>query len=153
SKLLYVSTLICVPILVTDAAAALREAQAAKDAGADLVEFRIDHLFHGSGDPAESDAAARLVENSPLPCIVTCRATGPEGGYYDGPDDARISLYEPLGAALKIPPRYIDVEVTTYHRSANIRQKVHLAVGHPTPRGDLQSSLVLSTHDFKGRPA
>lgn len=147
-------TLLCVPILAPDAPTALREAQAAKDAGADLVEFRIDDLFHGYESPTDEQAVAHLIDHSPLPCIVTCRSSA-EGGHYDGPDDARISLYQRLGTAMgvTIPPRYIDVELSTYQRSANIQQKVHLAVGYPDERRDLQTSLILSTHEFKGRPA
>ena len=148
-------TLLCVPILVSDGPSALRDAQAAKDAGADLVEFRIDDLFHGTGQASEEQAVAYLVDHSPLPCVVTCRPAGPEGGRYDGPDDARLSLYQRLGTAMGLttPPRYIDVELSTYQRSANVRQKVHLAVGYPDERRELQTSLILSTHDFHGRPA
>jgi 3-dehydroquinate dehydratase/shikimate dehydrogenase len=143
-----------VPILVSDPAAALRDARAAKDAGADLVEYRIDDIFHGYESRADEEAVAQLVEGSPLPCIVTCRSAA-EGGQYDGPEEARVSLYQRLGTAegITMPPRYIDVELSAYQSSANIRQKVHLAVGHPVERRDLQTSLILSTHDFKGRPA
>ncbi len=148
-------TLLCVPILVTDTPSALRDAQTAKDAGADLVEFRIDDIFHGYKSPTGEEAVAQLVDQSPLPCIITCRPAGPEGGHYDGPDDARLSLYQRMGTALGLtaPPRYIDVELSTYQRSANIQQKVHLAVGYPNERRELQTSLILSTHDFTGRPA
>jgi 3-dehydroquinate dehydratase/shikimate dehydrogenase len=148
-----VSTLLCVPILAPDTDIALREAHAAKDGGADMVEFRVDDIFHGYDSPTGEEAVAHLIDHTPLPCIITCRAAS-EGGHYDGPDDARISLYQRLGTALgvTIPPRYIDVELSTYQRSANIQQKVHLAVGYPDERRDLQTSLILSTHDFKGRP-
>ena len=142
------------PILVSDPPAALRDARAAKDAGADLVEYRIDDIFHGYESRADEEAVAQLVEGSPLPCIVTCRSAA-EGGQYDGPEEARVSLYQRLGTAegITMPPRYIDVELSAYQSSANIRQKVHLAVGHPVERRELQTSLILSTHDFKGRPA
>jgi 3-dehydroquinate dehydratase/shikimate dehydrogenase len=148
-------TLLCVPILVADPAAALRDAQLAKDLGADLVEFRIDDIFHGYESPTGEESVAELVDRSPLPCIITCRPAGPEGGNYDGREDARISLFQRLGTALgvTVPPRYIDVELSTYQHSANIRQKVNLAVGYPDERRDLQTSLILSTHDFKSRPA
>jgi 3-dehydroquinate dehydratase / shikimate dehydrogenase len=156
-----VSTLLCVPILVHDVDAALRDARSAKDLGGDLVEFRIDELFHGTEAPDadrtdsyETRQVLRLVAESPLPCIVTCR-TAAEGGSYDGPEDARISLFERLGTAFgpgEHPPRYVDVELATYLRSANIRQKVNLAIEHPEQVRDLQTSLIISTHDFAGRP-
>lgn len=184
-------TLLCVPIMVQDEAPALADAQHARDAGADLVEFRIDEVFSGlvaspggiSGEPSldEHEVALilRLVALSPLPCIVTCRSAS-EGGHYDGDDMARVSLYELLGtvggraaksvigepgayeriiAATKLspaqlhPPKYLDIEHAAYSRSANLRQKVHLAIDHPQQSRDVRSGLILSMHDFKGRPA
>jgi 3-dehydroquinate dehydratase/shikimate dehydrogenase len=155
-----VPTLVCVPILTHDVDAALRDARSARDAGADLVEYRIDDLFTGADYDGEDNSLEtrqilRLVADSPLPCIVTCRPVD-EGGTYDGPDDARIALFERLGTAFgkdEHPPRYLDVELSTYSRSANIRTKVNLAIDHPEQVRDLQTSLILSTHDFRGRPA
>ncbi|MEO0483741.1 MAG: type I 3-dehydroquinate dehydratase [Planctomycetota bacterium] len=151
-------TLVCVPITVVDVPAALRDADEAASGGADLVEFRIDAFFSGSGDAGEQAAeeagVLRLVRESPLPCIVTCRPAW-EGGDYDGDDSARVSLFERLGAADDPAerPRYLDMELAAYTRSANLRQKVNLAVDHPAQRRDLSTSLILSTHDFEERPA
>lgn len=150
-------TLLCVPIFVDDPAQALADARAARDAGADLVEFRVDSCFAGTGQPGEIESIVRLVSQSPLPAIVTCRPVL-EGGQYDGPDDARIALFERLGAASAAapgehPPRYIDVELATYTRSANIKQKVNLAVDHPAQTRELATGLILSVHDFHTRPA
>lgn len=154
------STLLCVPIMVHDEHAALADAQAAHAAGADLVEFRIDEVF--SGEPADEERERalilRLIAASALPCIITCRAAA-EGGHYDGDDMARVSLYERLGTAhttdknIESPPRYIDCELDTYTRSANLKQKVNLAVAHPAQLRDLSTSLILSMHDFNARPA
>lgn len=144
-------TLLCVPIAGDDADAMLDDARAAKTAGADIVEFRVDRLFEGEGDEPGLRAALRLVREAPLPCIVTCRSAS-EGGEYDGDDAARLSLYEALGAA-DHPPRYVDLEHAVYTRSANLRQKAHLAVDHPGQLRDLRTRLILSAHDFKGRPA
>ncbi|MBL9032509.1 MAG: type I 3-dehydroquinate dehydratase [Phycisphaerae bacterium] len=156
-------TLVCVPIMVEAVEGALRDAAAAKVAGADLVEFRIDHLFagepSGAGDSRETRDVLRLAAESPLPCVVTCRSAR-EGGEYDGPDDARVALYERLGTAFgrlpdgtpEHPPRYLDAELSTWERSANIRQKLRLAVEHPEQIRDLRTSLILSVHDLAGRP-
>jgi 3-dehydroquinate dehydratase/shikimate dehydrogenase len=165
-------TLLCVPILVQDEPTALADAVRAQDLGADLVEFRIDELFsgaldaHGNLDAREVSAVLRLVAGSPVACIVTCRCAA-EGGHYDGDDAARVALYERLGTAGlaraldapatggvsgEHPPRYIDVEHATYTRSANLRQKVDLAVDHPRQRRDVRTGLILSMHDFSGRP-
>ena len=108
-------------------------------------------MSSGSGDPAEERAAVDLVARSPLPCIVTCRPTW-EGGSYDGDDTDRVSLFERLGTA-EHPPAYIDVELAAYTRSANLRQKVNLAVQHPKQQRDVRTRLILSMHDFEGRPA
>jgi len=147
-------TLVCTPIPVVEVHAALRDAALAAEHGADLVEYRIDGYFSGSGDTEEEAGVLRLVRESPLPCIVTCRPIW-EGGEYDGDDSARVSLFERLGAAEDPAerPRYLDVELAAYTRSANLRQKVNLAVDHPKQQRDVTTSLILSTHDFEERPS
>lgn len=150
-------TRVCVPITVESIEggpapvdAALADASAARLAGADLVEYRLDSMFTGD-EPGEIGAAVRLAAETPLPCIMTCRPTW-EGGEYDGEDTARIALFERLGTAER-PPAYIDVELAAYTRSANLRQKVNLAVDHPKQERQVATRLILSTHDFEGRPA
>lgn len=148
-------TLICVPIMVQDVASALADAAAARDLAANLVEFRLDDFFTGVQGPdgdREIASILTLVRESPLPCIVTCRPEpGGEGGRYDGDEPARIALFERLGAT-DHPPRYLDVELATYTRSANVKQKINLAVRHDAQVRDLSTSLILSSHDFQGRP-
>ena len=146
-------TRVCAPITVESiegVTAALADAGEARLAGADLVEYRLDSMFTGE-EPGEIDAAVRLADQTPLPCIMTCRPTW-EGGEYDGEDTARIALFERLGTADR-PPAYIDVELAAYTRSANLRQKVNLAVDHPKQERQVATRLILSTHDFEGRPA
>ncbi|MDX2132400.1 MAG: type I 3-dehydroquinate dehydratase [Planctomycetota bacterium] len=144
-------TLVCVPIAVHDVPTALADAEAARLAGADLVEFRVDAMLPGGVGEAEIGLLRRLCADSPLPAIVTCRAAA-EGGAYDGPDDERLALYEHLGTA-DHPPRYVDLELAAYERSANLRQKAHLAIDWPARRRANAPGLVLSLHDFGGRPA
>lgn len=163
------ATLLCVPILVLDEHTALADSAAARDAGADLVEFRIDEFFTGQTgadggmDQREIRTLLRLVAECPLPCIVTCRSAAESGGVggYDGDETARVSLLERLGTAApgsgtggsaEHPPRYIDFEYASYCASANIRRKINLAVDHPAQRRDVRTGLILSTHDFSGRP-
>ncbi len=141
-------TLVCAPIMVHDTPLALAVAARARDLGADLAEYRVDELF--SGEPGDEGAILSLVADSPLPCIVTCRPTW-EGGSCDADDDARVSMFERLGTA-DHPPRYIDVELAAYDRSANLRQKVGLAIEHAGQVRDVRTSLILSTHDFEKRP-
>lgn len=153
-------TLLCAPIMVQEIDAALADCAEAKRLGAEIAEYRIDQVFSGASEGAEMDDVdatietaeiLRLIRSSPLPCIITCRPTF-EGGFYDGDDSSRISLYEHLGA-IENPPRYIDVELATLTRSANIRQKVLLAVDHPGQMRGLETGLILSMHDFERRPA
>jgi 3-dehydroquinate dehydratase/shikimate dehydrogenase len=147
-------SLICVPIIVHDLAPALADAAAARDGGADLVEFRIDECFSGSGDAAEEKLIHELTAQSPLPCIITCRSAK-EGGAYDGDEMERVSLYERLvlGGDVVHPPRYLDIELDAYSASANIRQKIDLAVQHPGQVREVSTGLILSLHDFTTRPA
>ncbi|MCE9589472.1 MAG: shikimate dehydrogenase [Planctomycetes bacterium] len=145
-------TRLTVSILVHTLEQALAAAARAAEAGADLVEFRID-LF--------ADNAARVIElvnRSALPCIITCRPTW-EGGQYDGDEQARISLLEHVGlgetggASGGRRPAYIDVELAAYQSSANLRQKIGLVVDHPGQVRPTDTGLILSSHDFKTRPA
>lgn len=142
-------TLLCVPIAVDDVHQALQDAQHARLAGADMVEFRLDSFF--DGDEERIAQCVRLIEQSPLPCIATCRPTW-EGGHYDGTDQDRVALFERLGTAHH-PPRYIDVELAAYTRSMNLKQKVDLSVRHEKQQRDMATGLILSMHDFDGRPA
>ncbi len=154
-------TLLCVPIFVDSPAQALADAIQAAEHGADLVEFRIDRCFDGSTGSDTEDAALikalqDLIAHAPLPVILTCRPTW-EGGEYDGDDADRVALFEKLTAASPSPPAYLDVELAAYTRSANLRQKINLCVAHDTQQRPhdrpLSTRLILSTHDFQGRPA
>lgn len=127
---------------------ALARASQAKADGADLVEWRMDIL---AGEPGAVEAARRLVRESPMPCIVTVR-TAAEGGGWDGDETDRISFLEAVCTADN-PPRYIDVELSSLERSANLRQKVLLCVDHPGQVRDGLPGLIVSAHDFTGRPA
>ncbi|MHC4977333.1 MAG: type I 3-dehydroquinate dehydratase [Planctomycetota bacterium] len=145
------STLLCVPIMANDVEQALEDASIAKQEGADLVEFRIDGFFLGQNTREETQACLLLSKRSPLPCIMTCRSAE-EGGHYDGPDDARIALYEALGTS-DHPPAYIDLEFSIWQRSANLRQKILLGVTHKDQhKPSVTTRLILSHHNFDGRP-
>lgn len=140
-------TRIAVPLMVSEVDTALAQAARAAEFGADLVEFRIDHL-------TDTDAIERLVAGSPIPCIVTCRPTW-EGGEYDGDEMQRISLLEHAGLGKDgITPAYLDVELKAYQSSANLRQKVGLVVDHKDQqRPDITAGLILSSHDFQTMPS
>lgn len=128
-------TLVCVPIAVDTPEQALADAQHAQLAGADMVEFRLDAFIE---EASQIDACVKLIADSPLPCIATCRPSW-EGGEYEGDEPARAELFKRLCEA-EYPPKYIDIEL-----AADIRPAI--APGENAP------GLILSTHDFGGRPA
>lgn len=149
-------TLLCVPILIRDPELALSEAQNAQKAGADIVEFRIDEFFDPSLAEADPDRQereiARLVRESPLPCIVTCRSSK-EGGGYSGSEDERISLYERLASGERkgSEPRYLDLEFAAA-TVPDVQGRVARLFGSDSASPQ-RSGLILSAHDFQGRPA
>lgn len=138
-------TRLCVAITVESHEQAFSDAAFAAERGADLVEYRVDSFV-------DLEDVRFLVERSPVPCVVTCRPTW-EGGACDQPDQERIPVLETASLA---GAAYIDVELAAYRRSANLRQKVHFNAGTPVdqtaPRAD-RKGLIVSTHDFEGRPA
>jgi 3-dehydroquinate dehydratase/shikimate dehydrogenase len=126
-------TRLCVPIFVTSTDQARRDAALAAEAGADIVEFRIDHL---------TDAAdlAALLANLGLPAIVTCRPQR-EGGLSPLPDADRLLL---LAKAAENGAAYIDLEL-----DRTIGQAQPFIEQVPRER---RPGLIASSHDFTSRP-
>ena len=119
-------THLCVAIFVSDVAQAKRDIAAAVEAGADMVELRMDSFE----DPIEISSLLQMTE-----FVVTCRPTW-EGGNAEIDDVERVRRLE-LATAFGTP--YVDIELETMRRVPNIRTLI--------PR-----SLIVSAHDFKGRP-
>lgn len=140
-------TLACVAVTVDEAEGALRDAEAARDAGADLVEFRLDAWYERLVDEGGEaiKPVLRLVREAELPCIVTCRPDW-EGGSYIGAEEPRAELFE---AMLREPerPRYIDVELDAFRRSPDLAERLRAAQAGST------TGIIVSIHDFEGRPA
>ena len=128
-------TYLCAAIFVRDLAQAKRDAIVAAEAGADMLELRIDAL-------TDAGQIRALLENMTLPAIVTCRPAW-EGGESELPDSQRLEL---LDAAAASGASYIDVELETYRRIPEIESRAR------TPR-DRRPGLIVSSHDFTGRPA
>jgi 3-dehydroquinate dehydratase/shikimate dehydrogenase len=118
-------TRLCVAIFVNDIERAIGDIAIAAENGADMVELRVDSF---TGDSWE------LAGRSTLPAICTCRP-GWEGGQSAGTDDDRIAILREMA------PRaaYVDIELVTARRNSLSRESF--------PR------LILSNHDFQGRPA
>jgi 3-dehydroquinate dehydratase/shikimate dehydrogenase len=104
-----------------------RDAVLAAEAGADLVEFRIDRF-------ADPSRVAGIAACAPVLSIVTCRSPD-EGGQFAGTEAERI---ETINAAAKGVATYVDVELGTYRRPDN---------GLILP-----GRTIVSAHDFHGRP-
>ena len=47
----------------------------------------------------------------------------------------------------------IDFELADYQRSANLRQKINLVVEPDRQAREVSTGLILSSHDFEGRPS
>lgn len=142
---------LCVPIFVDsseDVPLALERAAGAVAAGARLVEWRLDAIAE---EPEPMPAIERLLAGSPAPCIVTIRAEN-EGGTWAGTEQDRISILEAIGMG-DHPPAYIDLELEAWRSSANLRQKVRLVIDHASQVRDIATRLILSSHEFGGRPA
>lgn len=113
---------------MSDLAAARRDIATAAEAGADLVELRIDEFT----DPA---LVASLVNESILPAIATCRPEW-EGGHSDATDEARLEALRAAAASPNV--RYADLELVTLRRNADVAIP--------------PSKLIASSHHFAGRP-
>jgi 3-dehydroquinate dehydratase / shikimate dehydrogenase len=121
-------THLCVPIFVTELAKARRDIAAAAAAGADLVELRIDKL-------QDISTLKLLLDDRISPAVVTCRLQS-EGGFSQLDDAERMSR---LKSAVERGAQLVDLELQTVGRMPQI----------PTA---VRSRLILSAHDFSGRP-
>jgi 3-dehydroquinate dehydratase/shikimate dehydrogenase len=124
-------TLLCVPIFVESLEQAKRDVALAAEAGAHIIELRID-LLHISFGPWD---VIGIMERSTRPCIVTCRAAW-EGGQSELPAVDRLQLLAEVEDAA-----FIDVEWSAFRAFPGRR------VG-----ADRVARLILSAHDFRGRP-
>jgi 3-dehydroquinate dehydratase/shikimate dehydrogenase len=141
-------TQLAVAIMVHSQQQALAAAARAAEQGADLAEFRIDAIARQSG---AAEVVGALARQSALACILTCRIAA-EGGQYQGDEATRIALLRRACAGPR-PPAYLDVELAAYQRSAPLRQAIARLVDHPGRVHKNAPGLILSAHDFAGRPA
>ena len=130
-------THLCVSIFVTDLEDARRDIAAAAEAGADMVELRIDQF-------TEVATFSTLLRSSSLPTIVTCRPIW-EGGNCELEEDDRLAV---LALVARTGPTYVDLELIAYRRSRLTVEGMLSTL----PR-ERRSGLIVSSHDFTGRPA
>src|SRR5438270_3985451 len=126
------STKICA-VITEPTVAAARAAIKRAAVIADLIELRLDYL--GDFDFNEPDELSALLDDHPLPMIVTCRAVD-EGGQQAIAEAARLRL---LTEALRRGAAYCDIEAAHY----NERVAAQLDA----------SRLIVSYHNFLETPA
>ena len=115
---------VCVTVRATTTDQLRRRRDAAVEA--DLVELRVDGV-------EDLDVSGALKGRS-KPAIVTCR-TVQDGGSFDGGEEAQRRI---IAEALECGAEYVDIEWN----------------GSPDPRiTKHRSRIVLSSHDFSGRPS
>jgi len=135
-------TYLCVPIFVTSAAKAQRDIALAAEAGANMIELRLDEFAqqidwdNTTEQPAVKEVQ-RLIAGAGLPCIVTCRPTW-EGGQCELAEEDRLEF---LGRSASQDAAYIDIELKSYRRIGDSNLS----------RGE-RAGVVASFHDFTGRP-
>ena len=123
-------TLLCVPIFVHDLAQGKRDVSLAAEAGADIVELRVDQF-------SDAKQLQELIAACPVPTIVTCRPHW-EGGECRWSDEARFEL---IGDGVKGAATYVDVELKSLSN-----QPARWAAR------DARPGLIVSAHDFMNRP-
>lgn len=127
---------ICVPIPAGSLREALEMIQMAEEAGADIIELRLDYL--GSNISRSPDILEDIVKRTSIPLIATNRHPG-QGGFCGLSEEERIGV---LLKAAKVGFAYVDVELTT----SGLRDIVSAvkACGART---------ILSFHDFNSTPS
>ena len=119
---------LCVPIFVESIEQAKRDIATAVEAGADLVELRLDDITDGS-------VVKVLADSSVAPLILTCRPSW-EGGHSEQSDGARVGM---LTVQPERARHYVDVELETLKRS-------------PVVSAIMPRLLIVSSHHFAARP-
>ncbi len=147
-------TFLCASIIVDNESTALAAAQNAATFGADLIEWRVDLCAH------DHNLIGRLITQSPLPTIITCRPTT-QGGLCE-PDEldeqTRHDLFDQLlsnAGSGGAGPSYIDLETHTLTQPLPHHQ--HTQQSDAVSFRDLLNTnsavrIIASLHDYKARP-
>lgn len=120
-------TRLCVVATGGDADALILDATGACEAGADMVELRLDHLGDPDQDSAEALRAATTLEPLASTDVVASVRTPRDGGRYEGPEEERLSLLDQVarsGVAWLdleggLSPARLDDLATVCHRAGS----------------------------------
>ncbi|KAL1339786.1 hypothetical protein AAHE18_U065900 [Arachis hypogaea] len=129
------SCLVCAVMMAKSVEEALIVMWKAKEAGADLVEVRLDLLKNFN----PSHHLQLLINNRPLPTLITYRPIW-EGGQYDGDESKRQST---LRLAIELGSDFVDVELKVAHEFyKSLGGKKHESV-----------KIIVSSHNFENTPS
>ncbi|XP_008813741.1 bifunctional 3-dehydroquinate dehydratase/shikimate dehydrogenase, chloroplastic isoform X1 [Phoenix dactylifera] len=129
------STLLCVPLVAKTVEQMAADMAAAKAAGADVVEIRLDHL---SAFRPRVDLEF-LLKGRPLPALVTYRPKW-EGGEYEGDDNQR---FEALRFAMDLGAEYVDIEL-------KVAEEFVRLISGKKPEN---FKLIVSSHNYQSTPS
>src|SRR5687767_8083087 len=115
-------TRLCVAIFVDNPEQAKRDVAAAIEAGAAMVELRLDSVT----DPV---VAREIIGSFDHPFVLTCRPVW-EGGRSEAADEARLRLLAELAPTDE--STFIDVELVTLQRAG---------------KAGILNRLIVSSHD------
>lgn len=133
--------LICLPLMASDQAALLEQAQAIASLGPDLVEWRVDAINTLSSEASVKETLSALYARTRTwPLLFTCRAPQ-EGGMQTMAPEARLSLYHMAIASGQVD--LIDVELSSGTDMIRELRDMCRSAG---------VKLVLSYHNFNGTP-
>lgn len=135
-------TYLTVPIAADNPDEAKRQIKAAKAAGAEMLELRVDYLKNLRVDLVKSLVAyVKAARGRKVPIIVTCRDIG-QGGAIGYPDQLRIDV---LTAALQAGAEIIDFEYEKFLPSGN-QERIRRALSQAP-----KARLILSAHNFEAK--
>ena len=126
---MYDKTKICVPIFEKTYKTVIQAAKNSFEAGADLVEFRIDAMDHPNPDDV-----LNIIKDINHPLIATNRKID-EGGFFKGSESERTEIL--LTAAKHADIIDIELETDLDHMNKVIKAS---------------KSTIISYHDFKKTP-
>jgi len=129
-------TRVTVPIAAKNLEQARRQIEAAKAAGPDMLELRVDYL-HGLS--AEMVGGLVRETGGAIPLLVTCRDAA-EGGATDCPRQLRVAA---LVAAIEAGAQFIDFEYENF-RDEHSRETIEAALARSAG-----ARLILSAHNFE----
>lgn len=118
-------TWLCVPIFVEDMHSAKRDIALAIESGAEMIELRMDAV-------PDVMKVRELEKAATVPSIITCRAPF-EGGECEIDESERTRFLSIAGATEE---SYLDIELATLKNGI----------------ASTSNRIILSAHDFKGRP-